>query len=348
MASHRWRKLRAIDLFAGCGGLTTGLKAAGFKVVAAVEFNAGAANAYKRNHRGVRVYQQDIRELDATKLLADVGLDVGGLDLLAGCPPCQGFSRIRTHNKGEAADDQRNELIFEYLRLVKELQPRALMFENVPGLQRDPRYVRLLDTIRGLGYQATDAVHDAADFGVPQRRRRLIMLAMHGKSVEMPSGSRARSTVREVLGSLGRPGETNDAAHDVTESRQPGVAALIAKVPHDGGSRHDLGKEHTLACHDRCDGFYDVYGRMRWDDVSPTITTGFVNPSKGRFLHPVQDRCITPREAALLQTFPADYSFPMGLGKYPVATMIGNAFPPRLAEAHAAAVAAALRTSAVR
>ncbi len=335
----------AIDLFSGCGGLTTGLKRAGFRVLAAVECEAGALEAYRANHSEVlHVYDQDIRKVAGAKVLEDLGLERGGLDLLAGCPPCQGFSRMRTLNRREAVEDERNELVREYLRLVGELLPRALMFENVPGLANDPRFLDLLAAIRDLGYNGKHAVHNAADFGVPQRRRRLILLAARGARVEMPRKipSEDRRTVRSVIGKLPTPGTSGDPAHDVTETRSPGIADLIRLVPHDGGSREDLGPDRILGCHIRCDGFHDVYGRMHWDEVSPTITGGFVNPSKGRFLHPVQDRCVTPREAALLQTFPPDYLFPMKRGKYPVATMIGNAFPPELARRHATAIAEAL------
>ncbi len=338
-------RLTAIDLFSGCGGLTTGLKLAGFQVVAAVECEPGALEAYEANHPDVdHVYRQDIREMTGRQILEALALEPGQLDLLAGCPPCQGFSRMRTLNRGEAVDDPRNDLVREYFRLVAEIQPRALMFENVPGLAEDTRYQDLLQAIRDLGYAAADEVHDAADFGVPQRRRRLIMLAVRGARVAMPTpaATAGPTTVRKVIEGLPQPGMSGDPAHDVTEARRPEIAELIRLIPHDGGSRRDLGPEYELECHKQCDGFYDVYGRMHWDEVSPTITSGFVNPSKGRFLHPEQDRCLTPREAALLQTFPPDYVFPMARGKYPVATMIGNAFPPELARCHASAVAEAL------
>ena len=335
-------ELLAVDLFSGCGGLTEGLKLAGFKVVAAVECEPGALEAYKTNHADVpHVYERDIRKLEGPTILKDLELEQGELDLLAGCPPCQGFSRMRTLNSGEPVKDRRNGLIRQYLRLVRELLPRALMFENVPDLINNHRYKTLLREIRKLGYHDTDAIHDAADFGVPQRRRRLILLAAQSGPVAMPKPLPAeqRRTVRETIAQLPEPGKSGDTAHDVHARRQPEIAEMIRRIPQDGGSRGDLGDEYTLECHKNFDGFYDVYGRMKWDAVSPTITSGFVNPSKGRFLHPEQNRSVTPREGALLQTFPKSYKFPMKRGKYPVAAMIGNAFPPELARQHAEAIA---------
>lgn len=336
----------AVDLFAGCGGLTTGLKAAGFKVAAAVENNPVAVQAYRANHPDVSfIWNNDICALNGDRLLSELGLIRGELALLAGSPPCQGFSRMLTLNRLNASDDPRNALVDQFLRLVDELLPRALLLENVPGLGRDPRYQRFLLRIHELGYTCTDSVHDAADYGVPQRRQRLILMAVRGARAELPPRANAteRRTVRAAISHLPPAGSSGDPAHDVNEKRAKHVAELIRRIPADGGSRRDLGAEAQLQCHVDCDGFYDVYGRMRWNDVSPTITSGFVNPSKGRFLHPVEHRCITPREGAILQTFPEHYVFPMQLGKYPIATMIGNAFPPLLAELHAEQIRRALQ-----
>lgn len=340
------RQLTAVDLFAGCGGLTVGLKRAGFRVLAAVELDCGAARTYRLNHPDVEnLFVADIRGVSGNDLIAPTGLKVGDLDLLAGCPPCQGFSRMTTLNGTRAEDDPRNDLVLDYLRLVDELKPRALLLENVPALRQDRRYTALRARLIQLGYKINDDVHDAADFGVPQRRHRLILLAARSARPTMPGKlpTEWRTTVRRAITTLGKVGASGDEAHDVTESRMPHVQRLISQVPRDGGSRKDLDDSLQLDCHKRCSGFSDVYGRMRWDDVAPTITSGFVNPSKGRFLHPSADRTITPREAALLQTFPPDYRFPMSLGKYAIARMIGNALPPRLAALHAAALAETLR-----
>lgn len=347
------RRLRAIDLFSGCGGLTVGLKQAGFEVMAAVEFDPGAVEAYKLNHPEVKVYDVDIRRLTGEQILTDTRLKVGDLDLLAGCPPCQGFSRMKTRNgKHTELDKDRKDLVNEYLRLVEELQPRALLMENVPALQQDGRYIRLRARVEELGYLVSDDVHDAADFGVPQRRRRLIMLAARKPIpcpvMPSPSPTNERVTVRQAIEELASTaGTSGDPAHDVKSNRSRKVEDLIRSIPPNGGSRSELGPDKQLECHKKCDGFRDVYGRMRWDEVAPTITGSFPNPSKGRFLHPDQHRTLTLREGALLQTFPEDYKFPDQRGKYPVAVMIGNALPPKLAAIHASAIAAVLLDVAI-
>lgn len=346
--SARARRPIAVDLFAGCGGLTEGLKRAGFRVVGAVEIDSLAAKTYRANHPSVTLWRRDIRTLSADRILRRLRILPGQLDLLAGCPPCQGYSTIRTRNRRTPVADDRNDLIFEFLRLVAKLRPRAVMLENVPGLQHDGRFSRFCAELRTLGYRLNHRVLDASDYGVPQRRRRLILLAGRGYLVLPASPTAVRESVRSTIGNLPHPGKSGDPAHDVQEHRSERILKLIMDIPVDGGSRADLGAERQLACHQKLDGFKDVYGRMTWDDVAPTITGGFVNPSKGRFLHPEQNRTITPREAALLQTFPPQYRFPMEAGKFPVAEMIGNALPPEFIRRHAAAVAEVIRRRPTR
>ena len=235
---------------------------------------------------------------------------------------------LRTLNGGRSVDDSRNDLVKEFCRLALELRPQAILMENVPGLANDARFDSLVSKLRSADYVVKWAVLDAADFKVPQRRRRLILTAGAGFNVSFPTAHKRRMNVRRAIERLPAAGESGDPAHDHGERRSSRVRRRIARTPLDGGSRTDLSHEHQLACHRKCGGFKDVYGRMSWDDVAPTITSGFVNPSKGRFLHPVENRAITVREGALLQTFPPDYHFPLSEGKFPVAELIGNAVPP--------------------
>jgi DNA (cytosine-5)-methyltransferase 1 len=311
-------KPTAIDLFAGCGGITFGLKDAGYEVVGAVEIDPHAAAAYELNHPEVHLVKRDIREV------VDPREEFGSmpLDLLAGGPPCQGFSRIRTKNR-RTTEDARNELFAEYLRFVEVLKPRCLLFENVPQLENDDRFQLLQDRLKELGYKLAHKICNAADYGVPQRRKRLILLGRRdGEQPRFQEVLANKRSVRDAIAGLGVPGEGSDPLHDKPEFRAPAVIELIKSIPLDGGSRKDSP--------------YDVDGRMAWNDVSPTITGGCVSPSKGRFLHPEQHRSITLREASLLQGFPATFRLPEKTPKYTAALIIGNAVPPPFAAAHAA------------
>jgi DNA (cytosine-5)-methyltransferase 1 len=329
------RKFTAIDLFSGCGGLTLGLKQAGFDVVAAIEVEATAIYAYRRNHPEVKLKGRNIERVTAWSLIDELNLQGGQLDLLAGCPPCQGFSVLRTQNGAKSPDDKRNKLVYEMLRFARVLRPSAVMIENVPKLRDHPSFTDLCKGLNRIGYKLTWEVKDASRYGVPQRRKRLILLAGRGFEIPLADESSDLITVRKAIGGLSRAGTSGDELHDLPERRAERVLQLIGEIPKDGGSRTDLPEARQLKCHIRQDGFHDVYGRMSWDEVAPTITSGCHNPSKGRFLHPEEDRAITLREAALLQSFPQTYRFPLTGGKEAIALMIGNALPPEFIRRHA-------------
>lgn len=333
-----YSKPKAFDIFSGCGGTTQGLRDAGFHVVGGIESDELAVETYRANHRRIRVWDEDIRELKAADVLTELGLERGELALMVACPPCQAFSALpRLNGSRRIRDKENKDLVFEYLRFVKALLPQVVMVENVPRLIDDYRFAEVRRQLKKLGYEGEPRIFNAADFGVPQRRRRMILIASRVGSIEYaaPIPQSGRRTVRDAIGGLSRPGTTGDAMHDFPETRSAKVAKLIAAIPKDGGSRLQLGHRRQLECHRDFDGFKDIYGRMAWDDVSPTITGGCVNPSKGRFLHPMQNRAITLREAALLQSFPPDYRFSLARGKYAAAVMIGNAFPPSFVKPHA-------------
>jgi DNA (cytosine-5)-methyltransferase 1 len=325
----------AVDLFSGAGGLTLGLRRAHFRVLGAIELESLAAETYRTNFPDVHLWESDIRRVSVALVLRQLGLKRGQLDLLAGCPPCQGFSSLRTLNGHERVEDDRNELVLEFERFVRGLRPRAVLLENVPGLMTDVRLDRLSRTLGQLGYRVTTQVLDAAKFGIAQRRKRMILVAGRGRAVMPAAEGGPGRTVRDVIGWLPPAGSSGDPLHDLSERREVRTLELIRRIPKDGGSRADLGVEAQLQCHRRSDGFHDVYGRMAWEGLAPTITGGCVNPSKGRFLHPEEDRAITLREAALLQGFPPDYHFSLRRGKYLAAEMIGNALPPDFVKAHA-------------
>lgn len=335
----RRNKLTAIDLFCGAGGLTTGLKKAGFNVLAGFEIDEVAAETYKSNHKRSRIFVADISSLNPLEVMEQLGLKKGELDLLAGCPPCQGFSSHKTRNRSSSVDDDRNNLIFNVLDFIEAMEPKTIMIENVPGLAKDSRIEQFKKRLGLLGYKIGDKtvqVLNAADYGVPQRRKRMILQASRFGYISEPKKIKKYKTVKQAIGHLVDPGESGDILHDLPVVRTEKVDQIIKNVPKNGGSRSDLPKELWLSCHLKRPGSYkDVYGRMAWSDVSPTITGGCISPSKGRFIHPEQDRAITLREAALLQTFPDNYKFSLRKGKDFAALMIGNALPPVLIHAHA-------------
>jgi len=326
----------AIDLFSGCGGLTLGLKQAGFDVIGAIDNDPSAVDSYLLNHPEVPVWKDDIKAISGDGAIDRFGVQPGEVDLLAGCPPCQGFSTLRTMNGACDIEDDRNDLVFEFLRFVEVFLPKAIMMENVPGLAKDARFERFRARLESLGYKTQHAVLNAADYSVPQRRRRLILVAGRlGGSPSLAEPCEERKTVRQAIDSLPDAGTSGDPLHDIPERRSPRVKAMIERIPKNGGGRLDLDASFRLSCHEDCDGFKDVYGRMAWDRPGPTITGGCFNPSKGRFLHPEENRAITLREAALLQSFPSDYRISLKRGKVHAALLIGNALPPAFIKRHA-------------
>jgi DNA (cytosine-5)-methyltransferase 1 len=337
------KKPTAIDLFSGCGGLTLGLKSAGYKVIGAVEIDPLAVDTYELNHPEVKVWQQDITKITGNQILRFLGLEKGELDLMAGCPPCQGFSSMRTLNGAHSVDDPRNNLLLDFLRLVKTIRPKSVMMENVPGIAEYEKFRFFIETMKTLGYLGKYNVHNAEDFGVPQRRKRLLYIAGRNQSVHFGRHRGARKTVRDAIADLPPSGKSGDFLHDIPQIHGPKVTRLIKRIPKDGGSRTDLPLREQLPCHQKPNaGFKDVYGRMAWDKVAPTITSGCFNPSKGRFLHPEFDRAITLREAAILQGFPKSYRFSEIKNKTALALMVGNALPAPLIRVHAIEIKKAL------
>lgn len=341
----------AIELFAGCGGLSTGLEKAGFKVISAVEINPVAARSYELNHPNVKLHITDVSSIHAKDFRNDIGEDAE-VDLLAGCSPCQGFSRLR---KGEdALKDPRNQLVLQYLRLVKELKPKTILMENVPGLIKSEQgkeiFQKVQRRLKRLGYTVSFRIVDAADYGVPQFRKRFVLLGTRiGKSeIGIPDpvyGDPKKNdkkenelqpwkTVRQTIGLLPalKNGEKSEKypLHRCSKNREKNLKRIKA-IPHDGGSRMELPPELVLECHKRYpNGYKDVYGRMSWDKPSPTITGGCTNITRGRFIHPEQDRGISLLEAAMLQTFDPNYQFSGNSEQ--IALQIGNAVPVKLGE----------------
>lgn len=323
--------LTSIDLFSGAGGLSSGLASEGFEVRVAVENDPTSAKTYALNHRNAEVIVDDIRQVTASQILEIARVSSGDLDLLTGCPPCQAFSTLRTRRKTkQEKSDHSENLILEMLRLIQSIKPRAVLVENVPGLANSKNFDDFKAGLIQAGYDFKYSIINASEFGLPQRRKRLIFVALRDRDVpeNWAEHYREPKTVRETIGKLKPAGKSGDSLHDWPENRTPRMIERIRATPKNGGSRNEISSDLQCPCHQRTSGFRDVYGRMSWDDVSPTITGGCNNPSRGRFLHPEEDRAITLREAALLQTFPKNYKFCADRGKEHVAQQIGNAFPP--------------------
>jgi len=338
-----------IDLFAGCGGVTTGFKAKGVKVLAAVEYDPVVARTYRLNHPEVILYERDIRTLSPEEMMEQLALGRGELTVLGVCAPCQPFSK---QNRFRSSDD-RALLVLETVRFVNLLHPLFLFIENVPGLRQSSQVLsELIGGLETLGYKLySPTVVDAVNYGVPQFRKRLILLgAIIGVELGMPETTHASPEEAERLGkkvwltvqdafdglpSLGSGEQSNtDPLHRARKHSALNLERL-RYIPHNGGSRDSLPPALKLTCHKNGKeiGYHDVYGRMDFRRPSNTLTTGCTNFTKGRFAHPTDDRAITPREAARLQTFPDSYQF---YGSYEqISAQIGNAVPVKLAEAFA-------------
>lgn len=340
------KKLTAVDLFCGGGGLTIGLKRAGFNVVAGVEVNEEICKTYKANDRGVALFEQDIRKIKGSDILHATGLKK--IDLVAGCPPCQGFSQLTAKYKRE---DERNDLVLEMARIIEELKPKMVMMENVPGLAKKGRPLldKFIKRIEKLGYIVNWDVLQMVEYGVPQWRQRFVLLAGKGFEIPLPkpihsssdikkNGLKSWVTVRDALEKVGEPVTFNYAKSNggpkkfnwnVVRDLSP-INIERLKFLSEGGSRFDLPMKLRPNCHKNNKGFSNVYARMSWQQPSPTITGGCVTLSSGRFGHPTSLRTISIREAARIQTFPDSYSIETE-NIATAADIIGNALPCKFA-----------------
>ncbi|MCG7972474.1 MAG: DNA cytosine methyltransferase [Candidatus Thiodiazotropha taylori] len=326
----------AVDLYCGSGAVSQALKQTHYRVVAAVDNDPDACKTYGLNHPRVALYEEDIHRVSPTEILKS-NLDGKPLDLLVVCAPCQPFSS-QNSKRGNPKDQRRN-LILESVRFAEILKPKAIFFENVAGLTTakfGSLLTKLGQDLEALGYtlEAPQRV-DAASFGVPQRRLRCIMIAHKANHFAIKDLADIRdqvTTVRDAIGNLPRLSSGEACGKDPLHSARVHSDLTLKRlklIPRNGGSRFSLPKELELECHKGFKGHPDVYGRMKWDDVAPTLTTGCTDLTRGRYAHPEQDRSITVREAALLQTFPRDYVFVGSSGS--LSRQIGNAVPVLMA-----------------
>lgn len=330
-------QLWAIDLFCGVGGLTHGLVKAGVRVAAGIDIDPDSRYAYEENN-AARFIEKDITKVTKQELANLYPAD--SVRVLAGCAPCQPFSTLSQGR--DARKDSKWGLLGEFGRLARALQPDYVTMENVPQLRKHTVFTDFVKTLRALDYHVVSDVLYCPEYGVPQERSRLVLLASRHGPISMPAkthGPASYLTVGETIRKLPplRAGEqdAHDPIHKAAGLTPINMKRIRASKP--GGTWRDWDPELVLPCHRKENGksWPGVYGRMTWDAPSPTITTEFYNLGSGRFGHPVQNRALSLREGALLQTFPRDYKFidrREKLSLTGVATLIGNAVPVRLGE----------------
>lgn len=331
---NKVNQIEAVDLFCGVGGLTCGLLQAGVNVKAGYDIDRACEYSYNENNKAIFVTKSidEISGAEISKWYAP-----GVIRLLAGCAPCQPFSTLA--NGRDTKDDKKWGLLGEFARLVSEVQPELVTMENVPRVTNHSPYKDFVETLKSLGYHVDARRLRCADYGIPQERRRFVLVASRLGPIELAKPSKAIRTVRDAIGSLPplQAGETDplDPLHKARRLSPLNLDRI--RISRQGGTWHDWPEELRSPCHQSESGqtFKSVYARMSWDKPSPTITTQSFNFGTGRFGHPEQDRAITLREAAILQSFPSDYQFtpPEKVVHFSsVGRMIGNAVPPRLGE----------------
>lgn len=334
--------IACVDVFCGVGGLTHGLLRGGVRVASGVDVDPECEFAYEANNRGAKFVERDVAALSGRELGEFFGPSAG-LRLLAGCAPCQPFSTYSRKARAKSKDRAAGKwgLLSEFGRLVRELGPELVTMENVPQLVDHPVFGDFLAALDG--YHVWWDVVDCAAYGVPQTRKRLVLLASALGRVELAHSplfaADARATVRQTISGL-RPlaageADPNDPLHAAASLSDLNLRRIRASRP--GGTWRDWSADLVAGCHARDSGatYPGVYGRMEWDAPAPTITTQSFGFGSGRFGHPEQDRALSLREAAILQTFPADYRFvPEGERPrfYLHGRLIGNAVPVRMGE----------------
>lgn len=337
------QKLTCIEGFCGAGGMSLGLKQAGFDIKLAFDINEDAVKTYN-NNLGEHCLQLDASAISGKFLLEKAGIK-SRLDLFSGGPPCQGFSKQR---KGaHLLNDERNKLVLEYSRLVNELNPRAFLFENVE-IFGQKRGRDLIDEIKEklFKYNIFTFFICSSDFGVAQKRGRFIMIGIdksENSGYPKLEITDRELTIKDVIGNLPPPPEDYTEHDEIPNHIKCKITKLneerFSHVPPGGGWK-DIPHNLRLKCHQNVDtnsgGWPDVYGRLEWDKQCPTITAGFDSFTRGRYGHPSQNRAITLREGAMLQGFPIDYRF---YGKRDaIRLQIGNAVPPPVAKAAGTAI----------
>ncbi|WP_103651772.1 DNA cytosine methyltransferase [Campylobacter concisus] len=329
-------KIAAIDLFCGIGGLTYGLSKSGINVVAGIDLDESCKFAYERNNHGIFIHKSvnEVTSEEIDELFGDTDIKI-----LVGCAPCQPFSTHQKNKKNRSSHKDWG-LLYDFLRLVEQTSPQIVSMENVPELRKERVFADFVDNLKLQGYSVKFKIHDASDYGVAQRRKRLLLLASKFGDIEFAESHEKKLTVKDVIFKIdkikaGITDNKKDRLHISPMLTDINIKRI--KQSKQGGSWHDWDEELLPNCYKKTSGqsYKSVYGRMSWDDVAPTLTTQFINYGTGRFGHPEQDRAISLREGALLQSFPIEYQFideDEKINMRKIARQIGNAVPPKLGE----------------
>ncbi len=347
--------LVAVDFFCGGGGFTCGALSAKAVVACGVDCDDRVKDTYvKNNHnpgrKSVPFVHSRIEDLAPEALFQHLSPFLSRSLAFVGCPPCQPFTNLRTSKERSIHD---REALASFIDHVRTFRPDFVVIENVPGIRAkkyDSIWEKSVNRLRSAGYSVEYAVVNAARYGVPQKRLRTILVACRsalGKP-PWPEGTHQPESYRTVKDAFSETNLSRLTAGDTCERDSLHTAAnlsdknlrRIAAISRPGGTRLDWPEGLSLECYKEHEGHTDVYGRMDWNKPAPTLTTRFVSLSNGRFGHPEENRAITPREGALLQTFPPTYDFydPLNSSRDMKVIQIGNAVPPRLAEAFVKAI----------
>lgn len=348
MAATELTRPATVDLFCGAGGLSYGMQGAGVKVVAGIDVDPACRHPFETNV-GAPFHEQDINDVSAD--FVEALFPNAGPRVLAGCAPCQPFS---SYTQGRDTGPGQWSLLTKFGELTAAVQPEVVTMENVPRLTAHRVFDRFLSLLREAGYQYTHRVVRCADYGVPQTRSRLVLLASRLGHIDLvgPTHSDAKVvTVRNAIAHLesiqAGGSDESDPLHKASGLSDKNLRRIRAAKA--GGTWRDWDESLRATCHTKPSGrtYPGVYGRMEWDQLAPTITTQFHGFGNGRFGHPEQDRAISLREGALLQTFPESYSFvgeETAIHISPIARLIGNAVPVKLGEAIGRSIVSHLRT----
>lgn len=337
------KKIACVDLFCGAGGLTHGFILEGLPVVAGIDLDPACRFPYEKNNGKARFLERDISKVepeDIKKLFGDAGVTI-----LAGCAPCQPFSTYAQRYESDGITGRWG-LLYHFARLVEGVTPDVITMENVPTVEKHKVFHDFKDSLEKLGYQVWAKVVDSSLYGVPQTRRRMVLLASRHGKIEMIKPTQTKpKTVKQAISHL-RPlsaGESapRDKLHVASTLSETNIKRI--KVSKPGGTWRDWPEELVANCHRAESGrtYPGVYGRMEWDKPAPTMTTQCYGFGNGRFGHPEQDRAISLREAAILQSFPRDYAFIPQDGKVSfkvLGRLIGNAVPVELGRAIARSI----------